>query len=981
MDPSTTHKNKKNLCVAYWNVDRGYLTRGKKDELQSYISAQGIDICAVAEVQITNTSFYNDYLYEIEGFYQIKPISWTDYNQARILLYCRKSLENIIKLRLDLMSRDQPDIFIEISPVTGKSFIVAFYYREWTGLFTSNSAEDQLLRLKCFLNNVKKSRQNQTKEIWIIGDMNLNWKHYFSGEIQNRELIEEVKDLMIEEGLTQIVENITRTRVVENRIQEGILDHIYTSDLTKLESLSITEVSCSDHSLITFRRKMAKNSIKKQVKVRSFKNFVEKDFLQDLNKHDWTKVTEEIDVDNSTKLFTSYILETLETHAPEKKITINDKHIDNLSELTKTKLRERENAYKQYKETRNNEDKEKWKKLKNKVTNLIDIEKKQRMNEKFKNQKSTWELLKTMEKKMNTGGPPTKLSDGGKMISGCKAMSTLMNNFFVNKIKNNRNIIEQQIPPYKPEDHLRQALDQNITRWSLKKVKDTQVMKIIEEIKNSTGSGMDGIPNKILKIARNVICKPLTYIINKSIETGKVPYMWKEAKIIPLHKKGSTSSAKNYRPIAILSKLSLVLETVVMNQITEHFTRNELFSEDQNGYIKGRSTTTALISMYDQWTRAANEKKYTGILLMDMTAAFDLVDKDILTKKLEVMGAGQETINWITDYLSHRKQCVNVGSSFSEYKYLEWGVPQGSKLGPLLFNIFTTDMSKCTKNGKMVLYADDSSLCYHDLNPYTISEKLNEDAVRITRWMLANKLLLAPDKTEFMLAAAKAKARPAYLEQIKLKVGGFDIKQSNNIKMLGVIFNRDLNFNSYLHGTEEEKGLLQNLSNRLWLLKRIKGCPEDKMRTLMNGIFVGKMMYACQLYGGLNEGQCHQLQLLQNRAAKIVTNQGGNTSSSDALKRCKWLNFKRSVKLHSVLLFYKNRVTKSSKYILHRTMGARSQLFSQMPEHETIQIGILKNSFIPRSIREWNSLPLIIRKSISTTKLKSNLRTHYMEEA
>ena len=81
-------------------------------------------------------------------------------------------------------------------------------------------------------------------------------------------------------------------------------------------------------------------------------------------------------------------------------------------------------------------------------------------------------------------------------------------------------------------------------------------------------------------------------------------------------------------------------------------------------------------------------------------------------------------------------------------------------------------------------------------------KKLNEDAVRITRWMLANKLLLAPDKTEFMLAAAKAKARPAYLEQIKLKVGGFDIKQSNNIKMLGVIFNRDLNFNSYLHGTE-----------------------------------------------------------------------------------------------------------------------------------------------------------------------------------
>ena len=85
---------------------------------------------------------------------------------------------------------------------------------------------------------------------------------------------------------------------------------------------------------------------------------------------------------------------------------------------------------------------------------------------------------------------------------------------------------------------------------------------------------MDDISNKIMIIAKNVICKPLTHIINMSIKTGIIPYMWKEAKIIPLHKKGSTSSAKNYRPIAILSKPSLVLETVLLNQITEHFTRN-----------------------------------------------------------------------------------------------------------------------------------------------------------------------------------------------------------------------------------------------------------------------------------------------------------------------------------------------------------------------------------------------------------------------
>ena len=143
--------------------------------------------------------------------------------------------------------------------------------------------------------------------------------------------------------------------------------------------------------------------------------------------------------------------------------------------------------------------------------------------------------------------------------------------------------------------------------------------------------------------------------------------------------------------------------------------------------------------------------------MCDMTAAFDLVDSDILIKKLEVLGASSRTSRCIKNYLTGRRQCVTINSTKSQFGNLAWGVPQGSKLGPLLFNINTCDMPRCTTNGKMILYADDSAMSVSHQDPNTIEKILNDDTIRLTDWMLANKLLLAPDKTEFMVASGKGK--------------------------------------------------------------------------------------------------------------------------------------------------------------------------------------------------------------------------------
>ena len=779
--------------------------------------------------------------------------------------------------------------------------------------------------------------------------------------------------------MTQLVENITRRRIVRNYIQESILDHIYTSNPTKSRNVKIKEVSSSDHAIIYFTRDINDISNIQPVTLRNFKNFNEELFLADLEKKDWVGVTNETEINRATQQFTLNVINTLDTHAPLRKIMPRSNHIQGLSEDIKTKINEREDAYRKCRRSRTPEDIEIWKKLKTTVCNMIRDDKKRIMQNNFKNPKSTWSLMKTFQNKCNKGGPPTKLAAQGRFFSGNKEMAEHMNNFFINKIKANRDIIEDQIPPYRPEEHLRENTQENLPKFDLKTINSSETLKIIESLKNSRSEGCDAISNRVLKMAKHILYKPLTHIINLAIETGKFPALWKQAKVVPLHKKGCTSVDRNYRPIALLSKPSLILETVLFNQITDHFTSEGLFSEEQNGYIKGRSTVTALVTLYDQWVRAANESKFTGILMCDMTAAFDLVDSEILIKKLEVLGASIRTTRCIKNYLSGRKQCVTINSTASQFAALEWGVPQGSKLGPLLFNIYTCDMPRCAKNGQMILYADDSALSVSHHDPYTIGNLLNEDAIKLTNWMLANKLLLAPDKTEFMLASGRGKERTEGIDCITLKVGGKTIKQSKDIKMLGVIFNRHLTMNSHLHGTKEEKGLIQNLSQRLWMLKRLKYCPEDKMRILANGIFNGKLMYAIQLFGGLNEGQCNQLQLLQNKAARLVTQQKRYRNVKTAIKQCKWLDIKNTVKMQSIILLYKIRKKKSSKYILNKTMGERAELSSQIPTYEYNQIGILKSSFIPRTILDWNKLPHSIRHSPSIAKFKSNLRQHYYD--
>ena len=171
---------------------------------------------------------------------------------------------------------------------------------------------------------------------------------------------------------------------------------------------------------------------------------------------------------------------------------------------------------------------------------------------------------------------------------------------------------------------------------SLNHVTVAKVNKLLRGLKNGKSVSFDGLDNFAVKLAADVIDEPLHYIISLSIMQKTFPVIWKSSKIIPLHKKGSKHEAKNYRPVSILSPLSKIVEKIVFEQVYKYFIKNKIFHPHMHAYRQNRSTCTALLSMYDRWVRAADGGKISGVVLLDLSAAFDLVEPSLLLQKLKV---------------------------------------------------------------------------------------------------------------------------------------------------------------------------------------------------------------------------------------------------------------------------------------------------------------------------------------------------------
>ena len=202
----------------------------------------------------------------------------------------------------------------------------------------------------------------------------------------------------------------------------------------------------------------------------------------------------------------------------------------------------------------------------------------------------------------------------------------------------------------------------------------------------------------------------LAETINCSLNEGIFPAQLKVAKVIPIHKGGEKTDVSNYRPISLLSTFSKIYKKVMRTRLTNFFDSYNILYEMQYGFRKGRSCEHVLLVAQNELLMALNKKQISILLLIDFSKAFDMVDHEILLKKLHHCGIRGKALKWVQSYLNYRMQYVSINGNDSSTKVLKYGVPQGSILGPLFFIIYVNDIPEILAITKFILYADDANI-------------------------------------------------------------------------------------------------------------------------------------------------------------------------------------------------------------------------------------------------------------------------------
>ena len=340
------------------------------------------------------------------------------------------------------------------------------------------------------------------------------------------------------------------------------------------------------------------------------------------------------------------------------------------------------------------------------------------------------------------------------------------------------------------------------------------VILVFKDLNDTNAFGSDGIPFSYLRDALPVLIYYIFIIINTSIVTGIFPKSWKHPFVIPYFKKGDTDNVSNYRPISLLPILSKILEKIVANQLMLFLESNKLLSESQHGFRKNLSTETALMKVNEVIYNNIDNQKISLLLLLDLSKAFDSVSHEILLEKCNDLNIDQF---WFENYLSDRVQSVKLDSVVSSSKQVNYGVPQGSILGPILFIIYINNMSQTLNEYTLVQYADDSQIILSGKvqNLQDLVERAQKALRDAKSYFQLNGLNVNEQKTQCIFIGSRQLIAKIPTET-RIYFGETPIIPSSTVKNLGIHMDQYMLFDIHINH------IIRMITGILIALNRIK---------------------------------------------------------------------------------------------------------------------------------------------------------------
>lgn len=489
-----------------------------------------------------------------------------------------------------------------------------------------------------------------------------------------------------------------------------------------------------------------------------------------------------------------------------------------------------------------------------------------------------------------------------------------------------------------------------------------EIENVINDLKNTAALGNDEIPVSVLKQCCQHLLEPLHHLINLSLSSGTFPDTLKYTIVKPLFKKGDRSELVNYRPIALVSNISKIIEKIVVKRIYNFLINTKVLNNYQNGYCRGRSTERAIFQLLEDIINGINNKDITVSVFMDLSKAFDCVNHELLLRKIESLGFRGVSLNWITSYLQGRQQSVIAYDDDGNQVKSDWaavtrGVPQGSVLGPLLFLLYINDLPDAV-DSLVVLFADDSSVVLRAKKYEELCVKLENSITTISNWSINNNLKLNLGKTKLMIFNNE-------VPELSVNIDGSVIQAVQEVSFLGIHVDAVLSW-----GTQIQilSSCLHRFSYALKTISRSVGV-ETALTTYYAYVHA-KLKYGVMFWG--NATETNQVFIAQKSCVRAVFGLGRRDSCKLIFKSKKILTFP-SVYIMECALFVKKYYTDFfKKFSLQHEKNTRGLNNDYLLPPKT-KLTKIQKTVLCQCLKIYNALPNSV-KNLPETQFKNKIK-------